>query len=402
MIKALTVDEQGRVANFSRPRTPGQSIAAQVHAALASMGDAPQTRICSSANGGLRIGVLGLSRRYSGGVAVRLLEAVGANIAYHFDWREAGAVAAQRHVDMLILVGGIDSHSAANVRRSLGTLKLDRFPHDRLVYAGHRDAAAESKRLWPSIHVEPNLLQDGLAPSGAALTDYVRLTYLDDIESKKDIVPVQRESAVPIGPTPGVVALSFRWLYQRLASPAILLDVGGATTDLHFTKEILDEQNSPGPLSGYPDIGRHVFTAYGVAESRSSTITALLADARCADFLQALWGADFRRVYNELLDGTADDRTVFAACVFLALRQATQAGTDPNAPRLHLRRLATLALTGGASQVLSADDIRSTAEVVLERADTLQVVLDSRYRWWCLGLLDESLISPALLRELHV
>jgi hypothetical protein len=402
VIKALRLEEDGSLTNFDRLRIPGQSIAAQVHGTLAAMGPAPRTMICSSANGGLRIGVLGLSRRYSGGVAVRMLEAVGANIAYHLDWRAATEIATtQPPVDMLVVVGGIDSHSATSVRRALPALKLGYFPHDRLVYAGHRGAASEVKRLWPSAHVEPNLLQDGLAPSGTALTDYARLTYLDDIESKRDIVPLQRDSAVPIEPTPGVVSRAFQRLYQRLASPAILLDVGGATTDLHFTKELLDEDNVSGPLSGYPDVGRHVFTAYGVAESRASTVRALAGDARCVDFLSALWGADFRRVYVDLIDGHTDDRTAFAACIFLALRQVSDARVDVNAPRLLLPRLATLALTGGASQALAAADIQKAAEVVLQRTGTLQVVLDSQYRWWSLGLLDEAAINERTLQDLH-
>jgi hypothetical protein len=332
-----------------------------------------------------------------------MLEAVGANISYHLDWRQAAATSEmQRRVDMLVVVGGIDSHSAVTVRRGLPTLRLDRFPCDRLVYAGHEGAASEMKRLWPSAHIEGNLLQDGPAPESTALTDYARLTYLDDIESKREIVPLQHDSVVPIEPTPGVVSRAFQRLYQRLASPALLLDVGGATTDVHFAKELVDERKMSGPLSGYPDIGRHVFTAYGVAESRASTIRALLADVRCADLLTALWGTEFRRVYSELIDGHVDDRTALAACIFLALRQVSDAQIDVNAPRLHLNRTATFALTGGASQVLDTADVKKIVETVLQRTGSVQVVLDSYYRWWSLGFLDESVITDNTLRDLHV
>ena len=384
-------------ANAFHTRRADETIPDQAEAVLAALGcprpvAEADIRICSSANGGLSVGLLMLSRRVSGAVALRTLEAVGANVRFQYEWRETAGLPPTRPVDLLVLAGGVDAFSDRRVRHGVDALDLTAFCYDRLVYAGHGGAVERAQARWPGVDIVPNPLQRDLVPADRALGAFVRRTYLDDIESKRELLPLRTVSNVDIEPTPGVVSRAFERLQGRFPSPALLFDIGGATTDLHFPKELLDESAlGASLLAAFPAISRHVFTAYGLHDSRRSTIAALLADPGCHDLLTALYAAEARARYLALVDGEAESRLLFAACLFLALRAALDGGEE--APRLVLGALSTLMISGGAAKGFAEADVARAAEAALGRPIRARVVCDPHYRWWTLGLMAPDEIS---------
>ena len=406
VIKGLRLDADGAVSSASLPRRCGQSPAEQAREALARLGPATTTLLCSSANGGLRVGLLSLSRRYSGALAERALALAGANILYAMDWRAAADAPVQPAVDLLVLAGGVDSFPGRTARAGIAALAaavpgLARFPRDRLIYAGHRDARDAVRAAWPDAALVANPLRDAMSVGDASLEEYVRTTYLDDIESKRELLPLRDVADAPIQPTPAIVAVAFRRLLRRFAGPALLLDIGGATTDVHFPRELETASREAGGHAGRSETGRHVHTALGVADSRAAALHALLADRRCADVMLALHGDGFRAGFAALQDGEADDRTAFAACVYLALRRARE--PVDGGPRLDLSRVATLAVTGGASMVLADAEVRAMLAIAAEEdPGPVAVVLDREYRWWSLGLLPASLANASLMEKMNV
>src|SRR5829696_3219703 len=86
-------------------RRPGIAPGDQVRALVAER-RAGSVRICSSANGGVRVGILGLSRRHSVVAAARAAVDAGGNVAYRRLFSDAPAPVPP--VDVLVLVGGVD------------------------------------------------------------------------------------------------------------------------------------------------------------------------------------------------------------------------------------------------------------------------------------------------------
>ncbi len=174
-----------------------------------------------------------------------------------------------------------------------------------------------------------------------------------------------------------------------------MLDIGGATTDLHFTKEVLDDSNmTAGEIATFPAIARHVFTAYGVHDSKVSTINALLRDPMGVDLLAALYGNEHRAVHQQLIEGHAPERLLFCASIFLALR-ACMEGND-EAPRVNVGAMASLMITGGAAKCLEAEDIATALRAASGWTPRAQVIRDADYRWWILGMMEDEKVTEGI------
>jgi len=400
IIKGVRLNSGTDLVNTFLQRKPGRSISEQAMSVLSKLGCTDperddDIRICSSANGGLSVGLLSLSRKGSGAVALRILASAGANVRFHYVWREAGEVASAPHVDVLVLAGGIDAFSSRTAHDGIMALRLEPFKYDRLVYAGHAASVDVARRRWPGIEIVSNPLSASLIPADRSLGAYTRQTYLDDIESKKDLQPLRHISRTPIEPTPSVVSKAFARLQSRIPSPAIMLDIGGATTDLHFTKEILDDSNmTAGEIATFPAIARHVFTAYGVYDSKASTIDALLHDPLAVDLLAALYGVEHRIRHQQLVEGQAPERLLFCASMFLALRACLE-GKDA-APRVNIGAMASLMITGGAAKCLDAEDVAATLRVATGWTPRASVVRDTDYRWWILGMMEDGKVTKRI------
>jgi hypothetical protein len=386
VIKGIAVNRDGTTLSCFQPhdeRSLREQVIDMIHSFGAEPGKEPVS-ICSSFNGGLKVGLLCLSKRVSGSTTQHYLEAVGANICYLVEWRDSHAVAQQINVDLLIVVGGIDGFPDHRARHVLSTLVLDAFPHERLIFAGHSALADLFGAQWPEVKRVDNLLDGGLLPNSSTLPEFVRDSYLDDIVSKRDVKRLRDLSIVPILPTPLVVSRAFVRVQEKVLSPVLIFDVGGATTDIHFPRELLDEEQLSGYLSTYPAIARHVFTAYGVSESRSSTIRRLIDDTYCMRLLIALYGKEYRQVYVALLDGDAPEKLLFAACIFLALRDMSLG--DEQVPPLQLGRMATVGVTGGAAKCLAEEEVNLVFAAAMGEEVMAQIVVDHRYEWWGLGM----------------
>jgi hypothetical protein len=410
VLKGARVSPEG-VTSFFQERRLDTPVAPQVEAFMAAIAEetgATMTRICSSANGGLGVGILCLTKRYSGAGAAHELEAVGANIRYIRELRALRQNGPAPHVDVLVVVGGVDAYANERAEKALLEVELRDLPHDKLVYAGHAAAAGAFRACHRKAEIVANPMRGRLAPEDRQLAERIRLTYLEDIESKRELRPLAKRSSRPIEPTPAVVSRAFGRLADRLGAPALLLDIGGATTDLHFTKELLDEERIAGSLAAYPAIARHVYTGYGVAASRQSTLQAFAGHRRCIDFLSALYGADARRVYLDLLEGVAPPRLLFEACLLLALDDASALAADDRprlpdeAPPLLLNRLATLAVTGGAAKALDETAMRAAFAAIAGPEIPVMAAIDRNYCWWTLGLADDAELTPEVWRSAHV
>jgi hypothetical protein len=377
-VTALLVDIGSTVVKLCRwdgafgpveavPRDPAAAPGEQV-VALAADRPHERLRVCSSANGGLRVGVLGLSAR-SVSAAARAAIAAGGNVRYQ---REFGVGGPAVHVDVLVLAGGVDGADLVHLRRRIPEADVSAHPHDVLVWAGAH--APDVVAGLGAGHVVPNVLDRRLRPFPAGLAELVRTLYVGDLVDHKGLRALAGRTETPIWPTPAVVALGVdRWGARRaLPSPFAVVDVGGATTDVLYSAELY--AGDPAPTES---VVREVCPDLGVAVSLPSLRERLTVDPGLLELTSAVAPDRARELYTAISEGSGLDRpTAFLACLYLALRRVDA----------HLDRAVAVAVTGGAWTGAGEADVRRVVAAATGGAGP-HVHLDRDYHLWAHGLL---------------
>ena len=114
VVKIARIGSNGAIESQTMtPRDFEAGIARQVESLLERAGialDAEDVAVCSSANGGLRVGVVCLSKRFSGAAMRNQVLLAGANPVFFDDFEDQDENLS--HVDILLVGGGIDSADA--------------------------------------------------------------------------------------------------------------------------------------------------------------------------------------------------------------------------------------------------------------------------------------------------
>ena len=347
-------------------------------------------RICSSANGGLRLGIVCLTKRFSGNVAKNLALAAGGNVVFtsYLNGDEQGNLPS---VDALIVTDGIDCPDVPMMRARLAKFDSSSYDYQTLIYAGNRYLANEFFRRNPEAVIVSNPVGDDLEIGSEELLEKIRALYLEDIVQKQGISKLQPFSEVPIWPTPAVVNLAYDNIARNGSNlkypvPCIAVDIGGATTDIHFGLEVV---NGTGPerMDGYRSCNRHVFTELGVFASKESAITRLSQNDRLYEFFRVLHGANASRSYADFREGMMDDDLLFYACFFLAL-DSLSSKRDKNSPSLHIGKINSIVVTGGASQRVERETLSGLTKLFLpkSRETGIEIFTDERYEVWVDGM----------------
>ncbi|GAA4677333.1 methylaspartate mutase accessory protein GlmL [Nocardioides nanhaiensis] len=258
--KALLVGlcgaEEGQVLATAEHRTTVEGdVMDGVDACLAQLAAAdPRARdaevlACSSAGGGLRIAVLGneefvtaeAGRRValsSGGTVVAVVAAAGRS-ATDLERHLRDAVAEARP-DVVLLTGGTDGGNAEVLLTATAALVAAGW-RGPVVAAGNVDAAEQVGDLLAAGGV-PHVLAPNvvprigvLAPEGARAA--VREVFLAHVIGGKHLSARPDFAALVRGATPDVVLTGVELLAGR-AGDVVVVDVGGATTDVHSVVEI--------------------------------------------------------------------------------------------------------------------------------------------------------------------
>lgn len=200
---------------------------------------------CSSAGGGLRLAVVGLvddltaeaARQAALSAGGRVITAVGGGLQ---DLAAARALLAGAP-DIVVLVGGTDGGDAQSLVRSARALAEARADVP-VVVAGNVDCQPEAARLLrgAGIHVEcaPNVMPQikTLAPDGVRAV--LRELFISHVIGGKLAGSTGRLEELVRMATPDAVLQGVELLARMLheageVGGAIVIDVGGATTDVH-------------------------------------------------------------------------------------------------------------------------------------------------------------------------
>ena len=375
------------------PRDFEAGIDRQVRGLLAEHGINPENETvlaCSSANGGLRVGIVCLSTHFSGAAMRNQVLLAGANPEYVHDLDHAEG--ALRRVDLLLVAGGIDCADAAPMARRLAAFDPGRYLHGALVYAGNRHLAASFRQRFPQALVIENPQGETMSARVGSVFECVRRAYLDDLVFKEGVSELPPSIAHRIRPTPEVASRGFLRAVQGqtgfpIVGACLALDVGGATTDLHYTVEVVAEDSPEQPASGV-SVARYVFVDLGIVASRDTLLQQLRVHPQLYEFLVACHGSEVRGIYAALREGegTPSAELLAHACLFLALDRFAK-GSGPGLPTGRLDLLAQVVLTGGASQIMD-ESVVGRLLALLQRPGTPPplVQVDRRYEIWVAGI----------------
>ena len=195
---------------------------------------------CSSAGGGLRIAVVGneelvtaeAGRRValsSGGKVVAVI-ATGAPDPE----RDLGATLGATTPDLVLLTGGTDGGNKQAVVDAAGKLSAAGWDGP-VVYAGNQDARDEVAAILAG---NPLRTCDNVVPKIGVLApqssgEAVREMFLEHVIGGKGLSSRAEFTTIVQGATPDVVLQGVETLAEVLGEDVVVVDVGGATTDVH-------------------------------------------------------------------------------------------------------------------------------------------------------------------------
>ncbi len=216
---------------------------------LAGNGD-PPTLACSSAGGGLRIAVIGNEELVTAEAGRRVALSSGGRVV-HVSSRdvELGAVRASRP-DVLLLVGGTDGGNADVLLGNAARLASARWAGP-IVVAGNANVAEEIEHLFGAARV-PCVVADNVVPEIGVLEPEsaraaIRQMFLRHVIGGKHLSQRADFRSMVQGATPDVVLRAVELLSRGLgpdqpgAGDVVVVDVGGATTDVHSVVELEPE-----------------------------------------------------------------------------------------------------------------------------------------------------------------
>ena len=341
--------------------------------------DRDDVYICSSANGGLSTLIIGVTNSFSLKYATNIAFNSGINIIDTILFQDIETYSVPSDlVDVVIIVGGVDS------RGDLFSEELDRYlaqlQYSNVVYVGSAQDADRLQQRIDNLVVLPNIIDERLHIVEEHLKEYLTNLYQQDIEGKEDIKNLYQITANQIFSTPYIVNRALPHIESKVsvANPFILLDIGGATTDIHYSKDLVDEN-----IVTENEYDRLVFKRLGVYKSRQSLVLAAQSNEFSYELLMHLGVTE--NIYNE--DSEKATKILMQLAIFLVLCKMSHY----RKAYINLKLLAinSIVLTGGITKVLTEDEIQNIIVFFYRKILTSDhnpvAVLDSNYDIWTLG-----------------
>lgn len=388
---ALAGEDHSILSQKFYPRDFEAGIVKQVESLIDSLevSGSADIRVCSSANGGLRVGILCLTKRFSGTALRHQVLLAGANPIFVHSFEEAGKDTG--YADVLLVGGGVDCADATPLKQRINILDLDKYRYGTLIFTGNKHLAGRFRSRFPSALVIQNPLSESLASDNNTVFEVIRRAYLDDLVYKEGISELRGNLSAGIRPTPEVVSRGFLHAVLNSAAsgviaPCLLLDIGGATTDVHYTVEIVKNGSGTKAVAG-SSVARYVFTDLGIVASRDSLMLQMRGHPRLYEFLSTVLSDDVTEAYRLFREGEYRPSPAVLAygCLFLALDRFAQ-GRGPGLPCGDLGQLSQVILTGGGAQTLSEDVAADVVSLVAPKSSRPVMLIDRKYEMWVRGL----------------
>jgi len=336
--------------------------------------------ICSSANGGLSTLIIGVTNSFSLKYATNIAFNSGINIIDTVLYKDIEKTSIPSDlIDVVIVVGGIDSVS--NIFDEKLFNYLGKIKYSNIVYVGSSKEAPFLQEKIENLVVLPNIITNRLHVEENHLKEYLTNLYQADIMGKEDIKSLYDITSNQIYSTPYIVNKTLPMIDGKfkVANPYILIDIGGATTDIHYSKDLVDEN-----MVTQNEYDRLVFKKLGVYKSRESLIFAAKNNEFVYELLAHL------KVTENIFDEKSEKSTriLMQLAIFLVLcKVSTFRKAYVN---LKLNVLNSIVLTGGITKVLKQEEIEDIVSFfykkILNSNHNPTIVMDNNYDIWTLGM----------------
>lgn len=207
--------------------------------ALASHGPVTETLVCSSAGGGLRIAVVGYEREVTAEAGHRVALSAGGRVVHVSAGPLSGQGVTQLRAaapDLVLLVGGTDGGNADVLRHNAARLASARVTVP-VVVAGNAEVAdevsAELSRTGRRHVVTGNVLPriGVIAPHAARAA--IREAFLEHVIGGKGLSRGRGFADLVRAATPDAVLRGVELLADVRGEDVVVIDIGGATTDVY-------------------------------------------------------------------------------------------------------------------------------------------------------------------------
>ena len=339
--------------------------------------------ICSSANGGLSTLIIGLTNSYSLKYAKNIAFNSGINIIDTIIYQDIETYSLPSDViDVVIIVGGIESTTNRYGNPLYDYLK--NLKYSNIVYVGTSNGVGKLEKNIANLVVLPNVIDNKLHIIEEDLKQYLTNLYQADIMGKDEIKHLYDITSNQIFSTPYIVNKTLPLIDANFSvvDPFILIDIGGATTDIHYSKDLVDEN-----IVTENEYDRLVFKKLGVYKSKES----LIFTAKNNEFTYEL--LTHLKVTENIFEQTNEKATkiLMQLAIFLVLcKMSHYKKTYIN---LKLLSINSIVLTGGITKVLTDTEVEDIIsffyQKILNSQHKPSVVLDSNYYIWTLGIINE-------------
>jgi hypothetical protein len=336
--------------------------------------------ICSSANGGLSTLIIGTSNSFSLKFATNIAFNSGINIIDTVLYQDIKTTSIPSDlIDVVIIAGGIDSVSELFDEELFNY--LEQISYSNIVYVGNKNDSEKLSKKIENLVILPNIINNKLQVNEDELKEYLTNLYQADIMGKEDIKHLYDITSNQIYPTPYIVNKTLPLINNMLkvADPFILVDIGGATTDIHYSTTLVNDN-----MIKNNEYDRLVFKKLGVFKSKESLIFAAKNNEFVYELLANMNVTE--NIFKEQSDKAI--KVLMKLAIFLVLYKVSEA--HPQYVHLKLNLLKSIVLTGGITKVLKDEEVEDIVgffyKKILNSQIKPNIVLDSNYEIWTLGI----------------
>ncbi|WP_431729689.1 glutamate mutase L [Verrucosispora sp. TAA-831] len=353
----------GLVAAASVPTTVGTDVLHGLDAAVAATGvggrDVPWF-VCSSAGGGLRLAVVGYEPLVTAQAGRRVGLSAGADVVHVAAGRlgraELAGLRAARP-DVVLLVGGTDGGDAETLTHNATRLARARW-RVPVVLAGNVDVRAELAAVLAGAGV-PVTVADNVLPRIGVLAPLsaraaIRQVFLRHVIGGKRLSRGTRFGRLVRAATPDAVLTGVEVLADAVGGDLVVVDVGGATTDVYSVLTPDERADGPGrEVAGALWRARTVEGDLGMRWSAPGVVRAAVEERLVGDGERealaaeaAVRAADPGFLPSDAAGRASDGRLAALAATVAVRRHARGVGTGERAGR-DLRDVRLLVGSGG-------------------------------------------------------
>lgn len=338
--------------------------------------------ICSSANGGLRVALIYYTKTYSGDISKQVLENAGCNVIFYDSIFKKKYL---KEIDLVILVGGLNIGNYKELKNWIYNNVKNINYKLPVIFSGNERIKLNSKKI---IRVQ-NFLGKNFQITEKNLTNKIKNIYIKDIVDKKNIIEVKNFFKTKVYPTPLICNRAFskvKKIFKINNSPNILIDMGGATTDLFYDKECL--KNSELGYYKRFDQNRFVFQNLGVLKSKESTMEILRKNPDIFTIMRCVFDKLNHRKFLAFRDQKKfkiKTEDLFYMILLLILNYISSNSKD--FPNIDLNKIKNICITGGITQILKKENFKNILKKYCKMHNFNQpnLVIDSNYKVWTYG-----------------